>query len=185
MPPAMTLRYRKHTRLAEHDYLQGAYFVTMCTYWREQVFGRVIGTGPDARMELTDAGRIVDECWCAIPNHFPHVRLHEMQIMPDHLHAIIVLNAPINDGTAAATPWVATTDAGDRSRKQSNGPVRGSLGAIIGAFKSETTRRVNRLNGTPGRLLWQPNFHDRVIREHPSEMGRIAQYIAENPQNWR
>ena len=33
----MTLRYRKHTRLPGHSYLQGPYFVTMCTYWRIQV----------------------------------------------------------------------------------------------------------------------------------------------------
>jgi len=41
----MTLRYRKHTRLPGHSYLQGAYFVTMCTYWRKQVFGRIVLSG--------------------------------------------------------------------------------------------------------------------------------------------
>jgi len=181
----MSLRFRKHVRLPGHDYLHGTYFVTMCSYWRKQVFGRIIGTGPDARMELTDTGRIVDECWWTIPDHFPHARLHEMQIMPDHLHAIIVLNATINNGTVTATQRVATTDAVHGSRRPGNGPEPGSLGAIIGAFKSETTRRVNRLNGTPGSSLWQPNYHERIIREHYGEMGRIAQYIAENPQNWR
>ncbi len=88
----MSLRYRKHIRLPDHDYMRGVYFVTTCTYWRKQVFGRIIGTGADARMELTDVGRIVDECWRIIPDHFPHVCLHEMQVMPDHLHAIIELN---------------------------------------------------------------------------------------------
>jgi len=136
-------------------------------------------------MELTDAGRIVDECWRAIPDHFPHAHLHEIQIMPDHLHAIMVLNAPINNGTVTATQKVATTDAVHGSRRPANGPEPGSLGAIIGAFKSETTRRVNRLNGTPDSSLWQPNCHERIIREHCGEMGRIAQYIDENPQNWR
>lgn len=181
----MPLRYRKHTRLAEHDYLRGAYFVTMCTYRRKQVFGRIIGTGPDARMELTDTGRIVDECWRAIPDHFAHAHLHEMQIMPDHLHAIIVLNGSSIPGTVAATQWVATTDAGAGSREPSRGPACGSLGAIIGAFKSESTRRVNRMNGTPGASLWQPNFHDRVIRERTGEFWRIGHYIADNPRNWR
>ncbi len=136
-------------------------------------------------MELTDAGRIVDECWRAFPDHFPHAHLHEMQIMPDHLHAIMVLNAPINNGTVTATQKVATTDAVHGSRRPGNGPEPDSLGAIIGAFKSETTRRVNRLKGTPGSSLWQPKYHERIIREHYGEMGRIAQYIAENPQNWR
>jgi REP element-mobilizing transposase RayT len=64
------------------------------------------------------------------------------------------------------------------------GPRRGSLAAIIGAFKSETTKRVNRLNDTHGRPLWQPNYYERVIRGHNGEWGRIARYIGENPQNW-
>lgn len=180
----MSLRFRKHVRLTEHDYLHGAYFVTMCTYWRRQVFGHIIGKDPEARMELTNEGRIVDECWHAIPDHFPEVRLDQMQIMPDHLHAIITLNAASDRGTAAVTHWVATTDADDRPTKHATGPARGSLGAIIGAFKSETTRRVNKLNSTPGRYLWQPNFHERIIRERVGEYERIATYIAENPMKW-
>jgi REP element-mobilizing transposase RayT len=179
----MSLRYRKHTRLPGHSYLQGPYFVTMCTYWRKQVFGRIVGSGTDARMELTDAGRIVDECWRAIPDHFPHAFLHEMQIMPDHFHAIIVLDRAHIDGDRSGDPMGRYDPVDGHGR--AIGPARGSLGAIVGAFKSETTRRTNKLNGTPGIKLWQPNYHERIIREHYGEMGRIAQYIAENPQNWR
>ncbi len=184
----MALRYRKHIRLPDHDYLQGAYFVTLCTRFRRQAFGRIEGSGAAARMELTAVGRIVDTCWQAIPDHFPNVRLHEMQIMPDHLHAIIEL-----ERMAGATPWVAATGAGDGSVRivgetssiGRNGPRRGSLGAIIGAFKSETTKRMNRQHATTGHRLWQPNFHERIIRERYGEFGRIAQYIVDNPAQWR
>lgn len=181
----MPLQYRKHVRLSSHDYLQGAYFVTMCSYWRKQVFGGIVGTGADARVELTDVGRIVDECWRAIPDHFPHAELHEMQIMPDHLHAIIVLKNAHDNGIRSGDPMGRDYDTVVMGGRKANGPARGSLGAIIGSFKSETTRRVNRLNGTPGRSLWQPNYHERVIREQTGEIWRIAHYIAENPKNWR
>ncbi len=181
----MALRFRKHTRLPDHDYMQGVYFVTLCTRFRIQMFGQIVGTDAAAHIELTDVGRIVDECWRAIPDHFPHVRLDEMQIMPDHLHAILTLGqCPAND-PVGATQWVAATDATDGTHHRPNGPRRGSLGTIIGAFKSETTKRVNRMNATMGQRLWQPNFHDRVIREHSGERGRIALYITENPMNWR
>ncbi|MFT3885067.1 MAG: hypothetical protein QM724_06440 [Flavobacteriales bacterium] len=179
----MALRYRKHIRLPGHDYLHGAYFVTLCTRYRMQVLGRIVGTDADARMELTDVGRIVDECWRAIPDHFPHARLDEMQIMPDHLHAIIALER--GNGTIGATRWVAATNVVDETGHRPNGPRRSSLAAIIGAFKSETTKRVNRMNATMGQRLWQPNFHERTIREYTGERGRIAQYIVENPRNWR
>lgn len=181
----MALRFSKHIRLGNHDYLQGTYFVTLCTSSRKQVFGRIVGTGPDARMELSDIGRIVFGCWYAIPDHFPHVRLHEMQIMPDHLHAIIELTGTSNKGTLAATLRIAATDAADPYIERRNGPRRGSLGAIIGAFKSESTKRANSLNGSMAQRLWQPNYFERTIREFNGESGRIARYIIENPQNWR
>jgi len=181
----MPLRFRKHIRLPDHDYTQGAYFVTLCTKSRMQVFGRILGTDATARMELTAVGHIADECWRAIPDHFPHVRLHAMQIMPDHFHAILELDRGHVHGNVEATRWVAATDAVGGSRRIANGPRRGSLAAIVGAFKSETTKRVNRLKETPRRSLWQPNFYERTIREHYGEWGRIAQYIAENPMNWR
>lgn len=188
----MPLRFRKHIRLPGHDYTKGAYFITLCTASRAQIFGCINGTGPAACMDLNDAGGIIDECWHAIPDHFPHVHLYEIQIMPDHLHAILELDggdansvAGTTSGAVEATQWVAPTDGSDVSVRIPNGPRRGSLAAIIGAFKSETTKRVNRLNDTPSRSLWQPNFYERAIRKCSGERRRIAQYIAENPTNWR
>ncbi len=181
----MAQRYRKHIRFPDHDYTQGAYFVTLCTRYRMQVFGQVVGTGISARMELNDVGRIVDECWQAIPDHFQHARLDEMQIMPDHLHAILVLERGAGNGSGGTTQWVAAPDVVAGTAGRLPGPRRGSLAAIIAAFKSETTKRMNRMNGTMGQRLWQPNYHERIIREYLGERGRIARYIAENPANWR
>ncbi|MFZ1686257.1 MAG: hypothetical protein WAU70_02475, partial [Flavobacteriales bacterium] len=84
-------KYHKHIRLRGNDYRQGAYFVTLCTMQRQEFFGRILGAGTDALIELNDAGHVVDECWRAIPDHFPHARLDQTQIMPDHLHGILVL----------------------------------------------------------------------------------------------
>ena len=181
----MGLHFRKHIRLPGCDYTVGVYFVTLCTRSRMQVLGHIVGTGVRARMELTDVGHIVDECWRAIPDHFPHARLDETQIMPDHLHAILVLDRGPDHGIAGATRWVAATVPTNETGRRPNGPRPGSLGAIIAAFKSETTKRVNRVNGTIGERLWQPNYYERNIRNHGGERERIAHYIAENPANWR
>ncbi|MBK9759320.1 MAG: hypothetical protein IPO90_04935 [Flavobacteriales bacterium] len=162
--------------------------MTLCTAQRQELFGWVAGDGTDVTMMLNDMGRIVDECWRAIPDHFPHARLDQTQIMPDHLHAIIALAPPVGIGS---TQWVDATGAWDDDRAMDDvpvrprGPVPGSLGAIIAAFKSETTKRINRLNRTMGQLLWQQGYYERAIRQQGGEYGRIAQYIAENPANWR
>lgn len=181
-------KYHKHIRLRRNDYRQGAYFVTLCTAQRHELFGRIMGDGTDAVMALNAAGRIVDECWHAIPDHFRHVRLDQTQIMPDHLHAIIVLAPPVG---STSTQWVDATGASNDDRATDDvpakprGPVPGSLGAIIAVFKSETTKRINRLNDISGYRLWQPGYYERAIRQQGGEYGRIAQYIAENPANWR
>lgn len=183
----MALKFRKHIRLPDHEYMQGIYFVTLCTLARQQRFGWIIGSDHKAHMELTDTGRIVDECWRAIPDHFPNAQLDEMQIMPDHLHAILILGPGHgnNIDVAGATPWATATQPIENVGRIANGPRRGSLGAIIGAFKSETTKRVNRMYGTMGHRLWQPNYYERIIRGTDGERARITRYIAENPKNWQ
>ena len=61
--------------------------------------------------------------------------------------------------------------------------TRKSLGRLVGAFKTVTTKQINLAEGTPGQLLWQRNYYERVIR-NVDEMNRIRQYIASNPLLW-
>jgi len=174
-----TRRYHKHIRLRGNDYTQGTYFVTLCTDPRRELFGPIVENGVDARIDLNDLGRIVHECWRATPDHFPHARLDQTQIMPDHLHSILVLNG------SGSTQWVDATGATRTVGAKPRGPVPGSLGAIIGAFKSVTTKQINAALGRTRGSVWQDGYHERAIRRQGDEYGRIAQYIAENPAKWR
>ena len=64
--------HRKSNRLKGYDYTQpGAYFVTMVTYQRECLFGEII----KGEMKLNELGKVANECWLAIPDHFSHVEL--------------------------------------------------------------------------------------------------------------
>ena len=38
-----------------------------------------------------DWGKIIDECSCEIPNHFPNIQLDNYVIMPNHVHGIITI----------------------------------------------------------------------------------------------
>jgi REP element-mobilizing transposase RayT len=61
----------------------------------------------------------------------------------------------------------------------------GSLGRIVRAYKSAVTRLAYRDGLLPhGTPVWQRNYWDRVIRDD-GEYARIAQYIRDNPQNWK
>jgi putative transposase len=183
--------FHKHPRLPDRDYTQGTYFVTFSSEQRGEVFGRIIGAGAHARMELNEAGQIVQECFKAIPEHYPHARIPEMQVMPDHLHAIVVLEGnvgagvgngdrPVGEDPTKSTQWVDGTGPSMTLGGRPKGPKRGSLGAIIAVFKSESTKRINTLCGTPGRRIWKKGYHEHVIREYNLEYCRISWRIRGN-----
>jgi len=83
--------HRRSIRMEGYDYTQpGGYFVTIVARQRKCIFGEIL----DGEMLLSAFGQVGDECWCAIPGHFPNVELGAHVIMPNHLHAIIILKHP-------------------------------------------------------------------------------------------
>ena len=61
--------------------------------------------------------------------------------------------------------------------------VPGSLGAIVRAIKSATTKRINALRGTPAATVWGRNYYEHIIR-YETSLNRIRRYIAANPSRW-
>ncbi len=108
-------RGRRSVRLKGYDYTKdGAYFVTMCTQGRERIFGVVV----NGEMRLNEYGREVARCWAWLAEQYPYVYLNEWIVMPDHTHAIIVIedahpNGPIYDGSNVTKPDVADADVTD------------------------------------------------------------------------
>ncbi len=166
--------HRKSIRLQGYDYSQaGAYFVTIVTYQRDCLFGKI----ENEEMQLNDFGKIADECWRAIPEHFPAVELGAYVVMPNHAHGIIVINNDESISGVGATHWVAPTIPNTRP----NGPKRGSLGAIIGSYKMVVTRRIQHEHNATG--IWQRNYYEHIIRNE-REMDNIWRYIESNPAQW-
>ena len=83
------LRHHRHSiRLKGYDYSRaGAYFVTMCAWHREMIFGEVV----EGEMRLSEAGQMVCDVWEGLPTHYAHVELDAFVVMPNHVHGIIVL----------------------------------------------------------------------------------------------
>ncbi len=158
---------RKSIRLRGYDYTQaGAYFVTICTYQRECLFGEIM----NEEMVLNELGVIANECWRALPEHFPRVELGAFVVMPNHVHGIVIITES-KVGAQHAAPL----------RQQSINVKPGSLGAIVRSFKAAATRRIGREQGISG--IWQRNYYEHIIR---NEVGlhRITAYIEANHANW-
>lgn len=65
----------------------GAYFIIMVSQDRACLFGVI----ERRQLQLSGRGRIADECWRVIPEHFPKVELGAHMVMPNHVHGIIIL----------------------------------------------------------------------------------------------
>jgi REP element-mobilizing transposase RayT len=82
--------HRRSIRLKEYDYTTpGAYFITLVSWQRENIFGEIL----DGRMKLNKFGQIAKGQWEKLPRRFRHIELGEFVILPDHIHGIIVLSA--------------------------------------------------------------------------------------------
>ena len=99
--------HRRSIRLKGYDYTRpGAYFITIVTHDRSHWFGQVV----DGKMRLNDFGHAAEQCWRAIPEHFPHVRLDEFVIMPNHVHGILwIVDTPPTTSSPITTTTPPTT----------------------------------------------------------------------------
>jgi REP element-mobilizing transposase RayT len=154
-------RNRRLPRLKDFDYSKdGAYFITICTANRENIFGKI----RDDKMILNESGQVAEKCWREAAEHFPDLKSDEFVVMPNHLHGIV---------------WIGN-EVGNRHACSSN--KKSNLSTIIGSFKSAATKIIRQQNSDVY-LLWQKSFYDRVIRDN-EELNRIRDYIWQNPQNW-
>ncbi len=169
----MTKPRRKNSlRLRGYDYSSvGAYFVTIVTWQRELLFGDIV----DGEMILNEMGEIVRDEWERTPQIRHEVELGAYVVMPNHFHAIVIIN-DIGDLQVGAHGR-APLRIGVAYRKPK------SLGAIMAGFKSSVTKRINTLHNSLGVPVWQRNYHDRIIRNE-REMARIWDYIEANPARW-
>lgn len=185
--PAVTLggesdRFRGYrttsTRLQGWDYAgDGAYFVTICTRNREQWLSQVV----NGRADLTPVGKIVEEEWQTTARLRPYVEIDHFIVMPNHLHAILgirgrhprIRNEQPNAAARETSRQDVSTAAGPRL-------LSGSLGAIVGQFKSACVKRIRQIEPDFG---WQANYYDHIIRD-VDDLDRIRDYIIENPAKW-
>ena len=153
----MELPKRKQIRLTQYDYsTPNAYFITICTEGRRNLFWQNIGAITDRPecIPLTDLGQIVQQCIADIPKHYPAITVDHSVIMPNHVHLLLQINSDI-DGRSMIAPTISTV-------------VRLMKGA------------VSKQAGFP---VWQKGFYDHVIRNE-MDYQEIWNYIQGNPGKW-
>lgn len=158
------------------------YMITIVLADRSRpVLGQLVGEGEEWRVEPSELGLIVEQCWREIPRQWPGVELIESQLMPDHFHGIIFVK--------------------EQQKKK--------LGNIIGSFKSKSTSRAGvglgrtrpsaeprtRPSAEPARAqagngqvvggkaprLWAPGYVDLILFR-AGQLEKMIAYIRANPR---
>jgi len=194
-------KYRiKSHRMPGWDYSgDGYYFITLVTQNRECNLGEIV----DEIMILSDFGQIVKNEWDKSFNMRDELFLDEFIIMPNHLHAIIILKTTkiekINDTHGLyglhvvdthGRAYLQTTEQTEKKlpfiRKSK------SISSFIGGFKSAINSKIdnfidknnlNILKYNKNNHFFQPNYHDHIIR-NINKYQRIKNYIINNPLKW-
>ena len=186
------MKDRKANRLEGYGYSEdGCYFVTICAQSREELFGEIIG----GEMVLSEAGRMVERTWNELQEFYHGVETDQFQVMPNHVHGVIVITGnefphkTVGTGPRACPDNVHPGVGQPQGAGQPQGVVPTmSLSDIVHRFKSLTTHRymvnVKDREWKPfDKKLWQRSFYDRVIRGD-DDLNRIREYIQNNPLKW-
>jgi putative transposase len=180
MQDPIVLPQRKQLRLRGYDYaFPGAYFVTICSAGKRPVFG----SASERRIVLSQTGEIVRSEWIALTERFSWLVLDAFVVMPNHLHGVVAFvghAGGASAGTGGASPSPTTENTKTESGGASPSPT---LFEVIGAFKSISTIKVNKLLRQPGVPLWQRSYHEHIVRTG-EDLRKIQRYILENPLIW-
>ena len=198
------INHNQHRRAEWQDYGGcGLYMVTLCVEGRHPVFGRLEGdiwASRDAavfpHIVPSALGRaILNEELPKIHRFSPEVELWQTALMPDHLHLLLYVTAPLPEGkklgdvvrgfkggcsrawwrmTALDSAGTTATTAGSAAAEGVTAvPVLSSAvkSAVKSAAKSAALQR---------RPLFETGYHDRIIKR-PGMLETIKRYLSDNP----
>ncbi len=142
---------RKLPRLTAWDYRQnGYYFITVCTKNRKHLLGKFVGNG----FIHSAAGTALEEQFVKLPEHYGNVYIDNYVIMPNHFHAILVIDGTLTERTS---PFP-------------------TVSSVVGSIKAGVSRQI-------GFSVWQTSFHDHIIRNE-TDYQEIWFYIDQNRKKW-
>lgn len=170
---------RKIIRLTKYNYSEnGAYFITICTHHKKNIFGYV----HDSVMVYNEYGRIaLSEIELTnIKRKDKGIQITKFVVMPNHIHMLLEIV-----GTRRAVP--------EKNYNAFSKTIPNSVSEIVGAYKSAVTKQIHRFQGGHGtpcpygidktERVWQSRFYDHIIRNQ-MDYERIWNYIDTNPLKW-
>lgn len=162
-------------RCVDNDYTaRRMYMITMVTEGRRPLFGQVMGRSeavepsPEApHIELSPLGAAVAEIWQSISSHHLEVKVVALQMMPDHLHAILFVKERMEKPLGKMLLGV---------KQACNKAFREVMPVEFVTVAQQHAQR-SRENG----LLFAKGFNDQILLRD-GQLERWLTYLKDNPR---
>jgi len=162
-------------RCVDNDYTaRRMYMITMVTEERKALFGKVVGRSeavePSAEaphVELSPLGKAVEQIWLTIGGHHPEVKVVALQMMPDHLHAILFVREKMEKPLGKVLLGV----------KQACNQAFRKLMPVEFVAVAQQHAKQDRNNG----LLFAKGFNDQILLRD-GQLERWLNYLKDNPR---
>ncbi|TFG72445.1 MAG: hypothetical protein E4H27_02600 [Anaerolineales bacterium] len=141
-------------------------------------------------MELSRYGEIANNYWQCTALNNARLVVPAWVVMPNHIHVVVIItegevfrNTIPSSVVKIESQYSPLADQHLRNAPPLQNAKSGSLGALIGNYKSVTTRLINQVRSTPKARVWQKNYYEHIIRNE-KEYCHIIEYIESNPAIW-
>lgn len=163
-------------RCLDHDYSQrGMYMVTLVVEGRRRLFGDVTGRSDELpKMNLSVLGEEIEKIWRTIPNFHPEVSVVALQMMPDHLHAIIFVERQLEKPLGSLI--LGVKQACNQTYRKMVGYV-----AVARQHTELTQPQPQRHTGHERGLLFERGYNDKLLLRE-GQLQRWIDYLADNPR---
>jgi len=159
------------------------YFVAICTQHQECSFGEIVA----GVIRSNDAGNMIQGVLSNLCKEYIGIEIDEFIVMPNHIHAIILLNTNVGAGPHACPENKGSNIQLIKGQPHRVAPTM-SLPDVVHRFKSLTTSRY--IDGVEQKgwlrfagKLWQRNYYEHIIRNE-YDLNEIREYIVNNTLKW-
>lgn len=162
-------------RCVDNDYTaRRMYMITMVTEERKSLFGKVVGRSdveepsPEApHIELSPLGEAVKRIWLTISSYHQEIKVVALQMMPDHLHAILFVTEKMEKPLGKVLLGV----------KQACNKTFREVMPVVFVASAQQHAGQSRENG----LLFAKGFNDQILLRD-GQLERWLNYLKDNPR---
>ena len=186
-----------------HDYTERRmYMITLEVEGRRPLFGRLVGSpyaergsSNEPHIELTELGKVVQSEWMGIHGYYPQIEVKAVQMMPDHMHGILFVTAPLpvhlgqvisgfKAGCRRAQKALEAAAAEPQpTEKEPHSPV--SLSPQSSPSSSPQPLPSPQASALPSQKAYRPLFakgyNDLILRSY-DELPTWQNYLRDNPR---